>query len=150
MPRRSKAQELLDFEIGFYERLLRSYPAFIDVLIALGDAYTRRGLHEQGLRVDLRLTELRTSDPLVWYNLACSYSLLQQVDESLGALRRSIELGYTDVRYFQTDPDLRHLRQSPKYHQFLQSIAVLHSSRQAPACESKNETGVAPADPQSS
>ena len=125
MPRRSKADELLDFEITFYEKLLRAYPDFVDVLMPLGHAYTRRGLHEQGLQIDLRLIALRGDDPLTWYNLACSYSLLNRVDESLKALRRATELGYTDFAYVQKDPDLKNLRLSPQFRDFL-ATCVAH------------------------
>ncbi|MBI3321888.1 MAG: hypothetical protein HYZ91_06455 [Candidatus Omnitrophica bacterium] len=133
MPRRSKADELLDFEITFYEKLLTAYPDFVDALIPLGNAYTKRGLHEQGLAIDVRLTQLRNDDPLVWYNLACSYALLKRVDESLEALRRSVESGYTDLDYLQKDPDLSNLRQLQKYRQFLASCSALLASKTARA-----------------
>ncbi len=122
MPRRSKSEELLDFEITFYEKLLRAYPDFVDALIPLGEAYTRRGLHDQGLAIDLRLIRLRGNDPLMWYNLACSYSLLKRADESIDSLRRCFELGYTDIPYLQKDPDLSFARQSPKYRHLLESF----------------------------
>ncbi len=128
MPRRSKSDDLLDFEISFYEKILRAYPEFVDVLIPLGEAYTRRGLHARGLEIDLRLTQLRAGDPLVWYNLACSYSLLTRLDDSLKALRRSFELGYRDVTHLQQDPDLANLRQSPQYRRFLESLAAQAAS----------------------
>lgn len=134
MPRRSKSEELLEFEITFYERLLRSYPDFIDVLVPLGDAYTRRGCYEKGLAIDLKLTELRGSDPLMWYNLACSYSLMKQVDDSLQALCRSLKLGYDDLKYLQRDPDLLNLRLSPKYRQLMDTLLQRTSkTAQAPA-----------------
>ncbi len=123
MPRRSKSEELLEFEVRFYEKLLAAYPDFIDALIPLGEAYTRRGLYEKGLEVDLRLAALRGDDPVVWYNLACSYSMLKRIDDALEALRRSIGLGYSDVTHLRNDPDLLNLRQSPKYRQFLESCA---------------------------
>ena len=122
MPRRSKSEEFLDFEIGFYEKLLGAYPDFIDVLIPLGDAYTRRGLYPKGLEIDLRLTQLRSDDSLSWYNLACSYSLLSRIDESLESLRKAIALGYRDMDYVQKDPDLLNVRRSPKYRAFLESL----------------------------
>lgn len=125
MPRRSKINDLLDFEIQFYQKLLKAYPDFLDVLAALGNAYTRRGLHEQGLQVDLRLAQLRGDDPLTWYNLACSYSLLKRIDEALTSLRESITRGYRDLQYLQKDPDLVYLRQSPKYRQLLESFTTL-------------------------
>lgn len=132
MPRRSKSAELLEFEIHFYEKLLRAYPNFVDVLIPLGDAYTRHGLHQKGLEVDRRLTQLRGDDPLTWYNLACSLSLLKRLEESLEALRRSFELGYLDLEHLQQDPDLLNLRQSSKYREFLESFAAAAASKPAP------------------
>ena len=127
MARRSKSAELLEFEITFYEKLLRAYPDFVDVLLPLGAAYTRRGLYDKGLAIDLRLTQLRSSDPLTWYNLACSYSLLKRIEESAVALRHSMELGYADVAYLEKDPDLTNLRQSPQYRQLLEVFAARRS-----------------------
>ncbi len=132
MPRRTKSEALLEFEISFYEKLLRAYPDFVDVLVPLGDAYSRRGLHEKGLEVDLRLARLRGNDPLTWYNLACSYSLLKRLDEAIDALRRSIELGYGDLRHLQKDPDLVNLRQSQKYRQFLDAMAPITAPKTLP------------------
>ena len=132
MPRRTKSEALLEFEISFYEKLLRAYPDFVDVLVPLGDAYSRRGLHEKGLEVDLRLARLRGNDPLAWYNLACSYSLLKRLDEAIDALRRSIELGYGDLRHLQKDPDLVNLRQSQKYRQFLDAMAPITAPKTLP------------------
>ena len=129
MPRRSKSEELLDFEITFYEKLFTAYPDFIDVLTPLAEAYTRRGLHEKGLQVDLRLAALRKDDPLAWYNLACSYALLKRLDESLEALRRALTLGYADVTHLRSDPDLLNLRQSPKHRQVLHALVALSAPK---------------------
>lgn len=131
MPRRSKSEELLNFEIAFYEKLLKAYPDFVDVLIPLGNAYTRRGHYDKGLEIDLRLTQVRRDDPLTWYNLACSYSLLKRVEESVEALRRSFEFGYADMNYMQKDPDLLHIRQSPRYRAFLESVASMTAATRA-------------------
>ena len=122
MPK-TKSQDLLEFEIAFYEQLVQQYPAFLDALIALGEAYTRRGWHDKGLAIDQRLVQLKGRDPVVWYNLACSYSLLSRLDDSLDALRRAITLGYDDFEYLKKDPDLHALRQSPQFRQFLQTRA---------------------------
>jgi len=132
MPRRSKAEELLDFEIVFFERLLRAHPDFVDVLIPLAHAYTRRGFPEKGLEIDLRLSRLRGQDPLSWYNLACSYSLLSRVDEALQSLLRAVELGYTDLTYLQNDPDLANLRRSPKFRQLLDAFPGAGGARKHP------------------
>ena len=125
MPRRSKSADLLEFEIRFYEKLVTAYPDFIDVLVPLGHAYTRSGLYDKGLQIDLRLVQLRENDSVIWYNLACSYALLKRLDESTTALRRAIELGYRDFQHLQNDPDLLNLRRSPQYQQVLASFVSL-------------------------
>lgn len=144
MPRRSRSQELLQFEIHFYEKLLSAYPDFVDVLIPLAEAYTKRGFFEKGLSVDLRLVQLRWQDPLSWYNLACSYSLLRRLDEALQALRRAFELGYVDVQHLQADPDLANLRQSAQYRQF-----VLTRSSASATPERPRQVSAGPVDPSS-
>jgi len=144
MPRRSRSQELLEFEIRFYEKLLSAYPDFVDVLLPLAEAYTKRGLFEKGLSVDRRLVQLRGKDPLSWYNLACSYSLLRRIDEALQALRRAFELGYVDVQHLQADPDLANLRQSPQYRQF-----VLARSSASATPERPRQVSAGPVDPSS-
>ena len=133
MPRRTKSEELLDFQITFFERLLAAYPDFLDALIPLAEAYTHRGLYDKGLQVDLRLIQLRGQDPTAWYNLACSYALTKRVEESLEALRRAFELGYSDLPHLRRDPDLANVRHSPKYRQLLESAASLHALRRQAA-----------------
>ena len=124
MAKRSASKDLLEFEIAFYERLLQDHPDFPDALIALGEAYTRHGWHEKGLAVDLKLTQLKPEHPTVWYNLACSLSLLKRYDEALEALRRSTLLGYNDVQHLLKDPDLASLRQIPKFRRFLETLTT--------------------------
>jgi len=128
MPKPSRSKELLEFEINFYERLLKEYPNFVDVLMALGETYTRRGWYEKGLEIDRRLSELRPHEPVIWYNLACSLSLLKRYDDSLGALRQAIALGYDDFEYLLKDSDLSSLRQLPKFRRLLEAITQAPSS----------------------
>ena len=114
--------EDLDFEIEFYERVIERSPDSVDVLMALGDDYTKAGRYREGLAIDLKLAKLRSNDPVVHYNLACSYSLLGQVDEALETLRRAIALGYRDFNHMQRDPDLENVRRDPRYLALLEEI----------------------------
>ena len=107
--------EDLDFEIGFYEQILERLPNSVDVLMALGNDYTRQGLVEKGLSVDERLCQLRQTDPIIHYNLACSCSLLGQLDKAIAALNQALEFGYHDIDFMQRDPDLENVRQDPRY-----------------------------------
>ena len=126
----------LDFEIRFYERLLADCPDFIDALIPLGDAYTKRGRHERGLAIDQRLTQLRPDDPVIGYNFACSLSLLKRVPEAVKNLARAIALGYDEFDWILRDPDLANVRRAPEFQAFLAKVRppkrARHSSPRQP------------------
>ncbi|HUW57957.1 MAG TPA: hypothetical protein VMZ92_15050 [Planctomycetota bacterium] len=117
-------RRMLDFEIWFYEGVLERCPDYVEVLQTLGNAYTARGYYEKGLWVDRKLAALCPHDAIVFYNLACSYSLIGEIDEAFSALRRSIKLGYHDVQHLNTDPDLRNVRADHRYDQILELIAA--------------------------
>lgn len=119
-PSRAKSLSLkekrdLDIEINFLEGVVRRDPGYIDALQILGDDYTRRGRFPEGLKVDEKLARLRPDDPLVQYNLACSYSLTKRTDLAALALEHAISLGYRDFKWMASDPDLENLRQDPAY-----------------------------------
>ena len=111
--------ENLDFEISFYEGLIQKNPNFVDALIPLGDAYTKRGLYKKGLEVDLKLVDLESLDPIVHYNLACSYSLLENQELALKSLEKSLRLGYRDIRFIREDPDLENLRRDDRFSELI-------------------------------
>ena len=109
------SQRDLDTRIEFMEGLVRRDPDYVDALQLLGDHYTQRGRYAEGLKVDERLSRLEPHDPLVFYNLACSYSLTEQFDRAVSALQKALQLGYRDFNWLARDPDLRKLRQQPIY-----------------------------------
>jgi tetratricopeptide (TPR) repeat protein len=115
--KRLKRQESkdLDVKIQFMEGIVRRDPEYIEALQLLGDHYTQRGKFENGLKVDEQLSRLEPRNPLVFYNLACSYSLIGQVDQAAIALDKALALGYRDFKWLAKDPDLRTLRKDPLY-----------------------------------
>jgi len=116
------AAEGQDFEIQFFEEVLEANPRHVESLMFLGNAYTARGEFERGLEIDLRLLRLRPQDPIVHYNMACSYSLLGQEDAAVSALERAINLGYQDIEHMEQDEDLANVRQTPGYQRLLHGL----------------------------
>ena len=110
-----REQKDLDVTIGFLEGIVRRDPGYVDALQLLGDDYTRRGRLLDGLEVDERLSRLCPGDPLVHYNLACSYTLNGSIEDALAALDQAIKLGYRDFKWMARDPDLKKLREHPAY-----------------------------------
>src|SRR5436190_24261350 len=76
-PRRLTRRETreLDIKISFMEGIVRRDKQYVEALQILGDHYTQRGKYESSLNVDKQLSELEPANPLVFYNLACSYCL---------------------------------------------------------------------------
>jgi tetratricopeptide (TPR) repeat protein len=105
----------LDVKIQFMEGIVRRDPGYVEALQLLGDHYTQRGRFVEGLQVDEQLSRLEPQNPLVFYNLACSYSLTDQLDSAALALEQAITLGYSDFKWLTKDPDLRKLRKHPLY-----------------------------------
>ena len=115
-PTQSKAdKEDLKLEIQFFEGIAKRDPDYIEALQILGDAYTKTGQWEKGLQIDKRLAKLCPCNPMVFYNLACSYSLMNQLDRAFSALRRAVWLGYDDARWLNKDPDLENLRKDSRF-----------------------------------
>jgi tetratricopeptide (TPR) repeat protein len=105
----------LDVKISFLEGLVHRDPVYVEALQILGDHYTQRGRFLEGLKVDQQLSRLDPDNPLVFYNLACSYSLTEEFDEAVAALDKALALGYRDFNWLAKDPDLRQLRKHPVF-----------------------------------
>ncbi|MEI7534818.1 MAG: hypothetical protein WCK57_10660 [Verrucomicrobiae bacterium] len=118
-------QRDLDTKIQFVEGLIRRDPDYVDALQLLGDHYTQRGRFTEGLHVDERLARLEPGNPLVFYNLACSYSLTDEFDQALAALDHAIKLGYHDFTWLTKDPDLKKLRAHPSFQKLKEKIRQL-------------------------
>lgn len=122
MKTKRKVTAALIKERSFLESLARRCPGDVDVLKALGDLYTRTGCYEEGLKTDLKLTQLCPREPLVWYNLACSYALLNRTDEAFASLEKSIVMGYRDVRWIREDGDLNSLKKDRRFDALLRRL----------------------------
>jgi tetratricopeptide (TPR) repeat protein len=124
MPRKRSAQSKrlsrkevreLDIKISFFEGIVQRDPRYVEALQVLGDHYTQRGKYEDSLKVDQQLSRLEPRNPLVFYNLACSYSLNSEFGLAASALDQALSLGYRDFKWLARDPDLRRLRKHPLY-----------------------------------
>ncbi len=123
----SREQRDLDIEIQFLEGVVRRDRRYVEALQLLGDNYTRRGRFKDGLQVDRRLARLCPEDPLVHYNLACSFSLTEEFRKAAHALRKALQSGYRDFEHLRRDSDLEPLRQTNLYAAIEQEIAELEA-----------------------
>ena len=103
------------FEMRFFESVLRRAPDYTEVIEILGGLYTKHGRVADGLRMDRKLVKLLPDNSTAHYNLACSLALSKRHREALQTLRRAVELGYKDADWMLQDPDLDGLKQHPGF-----------------------------------
>jgi hypothetical protein len=114
----------LAFEIGILEYLNERKPRDFETLSLLAELYTRAGRLAAGLKVDCALVAMAPNNPIVHYNLACSHSLMKNIEESLDALELSIRLGYDDAKHLDSDPDLGNVKHTDRFRSLLARITT--------------------------
>lgn len=112
-------KEDIEFEITFYNGLIEKNPDFAAALVALGELYTNVGMYEEGLAVDEKLVQLKPDDPIILYNLGCSYSLLGFIDKAYRSVKKAVNCGYSDFEHLQQDKDLTNLREDRRFQRYL-------------------------------
>jgi tetratricopeptide (TPR) repeat protein len=116
------SKEEVEFEIAFFNGIIEKNQNFAEALIALGDLYTKAGLIQEGLAIDERLVQLRPSDPIAFYNLACSYSLMGDIDKAFRSVKKAINCGYSDFLHMERDVDLSNLRKDKRFQQYIARV----------------------------
>ena len=111
-----------EFEISFFESVLRRDPTYANVVEILGGLYTRHGRIADGLKMDRKLVKLQPENATAHYNLACSLALAKRKNDALRELRQAVELGYRDFDWMQQDPDLEALKHHPEFQELLNTL----------------------------
>jgi tetratricopeptide (TPR) repeat protein len=111
-----------EFEIAFFESVLRRAPSFANVIEILGGLYTRQGRIADGLKMDRKLVKLQPDNATAHYNLACSLALSKRKSDALRELRQAVQLGYRDFDWMQQDPDLEPLKLHPEFQALLATL----------------------------
>jgi tetratricopeptide (TPR) repeat protein len=119
-----------EFEICFFEDILRKNPSYSEVIELLGGLYTKQGRVDEGLRMDRRLVRLAPENPIAHYNLACSLALKRRKADAVRALRRAVEMGYRDLDWLREDPDLASLRNHASFREIESELERLHPASQ--------------------
>jgi tetratricopeptide (TPR) repeat protein len=111
-----------EFEMRFFESVLKRDAQYTEVVELLGGLYTKHGRIADGLRMDRKLVKLLPDNATAHYNLACSLALLKRKSDAIKSLRHAVSLGYTDFDWMQQDPDLDGLKQDPAFNALLTQL----------------------------
>ena len=124
------------FHLGEHNEAIRIYDKILDIDVTNPEVWNLKGLvHYEQKKYAKALDEVEKaieSDPtygMAWYNKACFLSLLNQVPDSLEALKRSIEIDVKNARRSIRDFDFKNVRIEEGFKR-IQEVVVLESVRQ--------------------
>lgn len=124
------------FHLDDHNGALRVYDQILDIDVANPEAWNLKGLvHYEQKKYALALDSVEksiesdSSYGMAWYNKACFLSLLNQVPESLEALKHSIEIDVKNARRSIRDKDFANVKIEEGFKR-IEEVVVLESVRQ--------------------
>ena len=111
-----------EFDMQFFESVLRRSPDYTEVIEILGGLYTKHGRIADGLRMDRKLVRFLPENATAHYNLACSLALLNRKADALRTLKKAIDLGYNDIDWMRQDHDMEVLKGHPTFESLVERI----------------------------
>jgi len=124
------------FHLEDHNEALKVYDKVLEVDVTNPEAWNLKGLvhyeqkkYAQALDAVNKAIESDKTYGMAWYNKACFLSLLNQVPESLQALRHSIEIDVKNARKSIRDKDFANVRIEEGFKR-IQEVVVLESVRQ--------------------
>ena len=70
---------------------------------------------ERAVQFAKQAMQVDPDDPMLLYNVACTYAQLDMLDDALTALEHAVEGGWGDKNWIEHDSDLDSLRDTPRY-----------------------------------
>ncbi len=94
---------------------IEKYPQYDFAYSYRAVAYIEQRKFKQAEEDLNKALEIHPDNAITYYNLAALYSLQNQSDRALDSLDHALALGFKDYDFLLKDPDLKKVRQSPKF-----------------------------------
>ncbi len=105
-----------------YQMALKHDEKLFEVYINLSVAQLRNKEFDQAYLTLQKLRNFQPQNPSLYYNLACYYSLTNQLEFGALAIKKATQLGFTNFQTLKTDPDLENLKNDQAYGEWLTSL----------------------------
>jgi TolB-like protein/Flp pilus assembly protein TadD/predicted Ser/Thr protein kinase len=113
--RHEKAHELRKQQTTVLQEQLRQVPEDARAWILLAGNHASLGDNETAMRELQKATSLRPRDPIIVYNAACTYGVMNKKAEALELLKRLGGVGNFSFDWASRDPDLACLHDDPEF-----------------------------------
>ncbi|MBI4385082.1 MAG: tetratricopeptide repeat protein [Nitrospinae bacterium] len=118
------------FKKGEWKEAVRNYkmalthdPEIRQVYVNLSSVYLKMKLYDESLAVLRTLEGKDPSDPHLFYNYACYFSLTGDAERGLSSLKKAVGLGHKNFADVERDPDLENLRNTPAYREWIKDVS---------------------------
>jgi serine/threonine protein kinase/Flp pilus assembly protein TadD len=104
------------------ERHLQLHPDDSRALCLGATGWTQLGQPDRAIDWANRALAIDPDEPMTVYNVACVYSLQNNLEKALDCLEQAVGLGYRHKAWIENDADLNPLRSHPRYQTLLQKM----------------------------
>jgi len=111
-----------DEALSHFEQALRIDPTLVEthnnigiILFNLGKLYDALNHFESVIRLN------QDYNPSIYFNIACVYARLSNIEESISWLRKATKMGYNNWDVIKTDKDLKNIRNSEGYKEIIKN-----------------------------
>ncbi len=125
LAKKEAQSNLLIRAIQAFEAHLREVPEDARARSLLASYYAETGRIEDAKREAAMAMTLRPNEPLILYNAACTFCLMNLKAEALDALAKAWRVGYRDSDWVWRDPDLAILYDEPEFEKLFPKKAVV-------------------------
>ena len=108
-------QEIIERAVLFYPNYLLHHPDDSRARQFYAFTLKRLGRIDEAKKEMQKGTEQNPDDPIIVYNAACFYSLLDDKKAAVENLKKAIEIGFENYNYVKHDPDLACLQNEPDF-----------------------------------
>jgi tetratricopeptide (TPR) repeat protein len=124
------------FHMNDLSSAMEAYNKVHDIDVTNPEAWNLKGLifyrqknYDKALECVEKAIDSNPTDGMSWYNKACYHSLLNHIQESIEALKRSIEIDVKNAKKAVKDKDFENIRTDEGYRRIVE-VVVLESVRQ--------------------
>lgn len=104
------------------KRSLELFPEDTRALYMGATAAISQGDERLGLEWAKRISSAHPQETMTLYGVACAYALLGQTEKAIDCMEEAVQFGTIQKKWLEHDPDLRSIREHPRFKALLERL----------------------------
>jgi adenylate cyclase len=119
----AKRNRYIDESLPLYDLYLEKNSADAGTRVHYALSLANRGLKDRAHEQIALILKSTNIDPIVYYNVACVYSILNEPKPALAMLKTSMDKGNNPGEAINTDPDFKNIRNTAEFKELVKRAA---------------------------